>query len=493
MKKIYISLIIGLLLFPFYGCNKFIDPEINENPDNPTEATPELLLSSIQARMGYTTIGGNDAARLVNIWMQQITGINRQSLSTAYYIVRAEDGNNYWNANYAGTMMDIVQLRSISDKLGSEHYSAVADVLMALSLAYTTDLWGDIPYTEAFRGDEALSPSYDTQESIYEAIDNLLSDAIMKFQMDPGDLPINSNYDFIFRGDIEKWINIVYALKARYYIHRSKVDDKYYDMAEKAALMTDLAMDNNMIFNFYNSPGQDNPFYQFQSQRQGDVVSCSTLVDLLKREFPLSDDPNALTIQDPRLSKYVEPIKDTIVVSSPEGNKTYYPGDYLGAIPGSGDTRYSSPGEAIASPNSPVVFIANFEILYILSEISFNKGEFQMARDYALEATTRSLQFYNAFNVDFIDAYRRYLDGLDSGLLFKEIIIGKYLALYLHLEVYNDFRRTNNVIGLVPNTQVPGNSEIPRRYIYPTSEVDLNRNTPREGDTPYNPIWWDRN
>ena len=39
-------------------------------------------------------------------------------------------------------------------------------ILKARTFLRMTDLWGDIPYSEAFTGTN-ITPAYDTQESIY--------------------------------------------------------------------------------------------------------------------------------------------------------------------------------------------------------------------------------------------------------------------------------------------------------------------------------------
>ena len=51
---------------------------------------------------------------------------------------------------------------------------------MALNLATLSDAFNDIPYTEALMGsiDAGLEPSYDSQESIFQAVQILLDEGI---------------------------------------------------------------------------------------------------------------------------------------------------------------------------------------------------------------------------------------------------------------------------------------------------------------------------
>ena len=66
MKKISIR-IIGMFVVAvliFSGCKKWIDTEINVNPDAPADAPMSTLLPTVQANMAYVTVGGNDISRL---------------------------------------------------------------------------------------------------------------------------------------------------------------------------------------------------------------------------------------------------------------------------------------------------------------------------------------------------------------------------------------------------------------------------------------------
>ena len=51
--------------------------------------------------------------------------------------------------------------------------------MIATTLGMATDLFGDMPFSEAFRGDEnILTPGLITQEEIYDTLFTILDDAI---------------------------------------------------------------------------------------------------------------------------------------------------------------------------------------------------------------------------------------------------------------------------------------------------------------------------
>jgi hypothetical protein len=49
----------------------------------------------------------------------------------------------------------------------------VGKVLMAAGLGQITDLWGDIPFSEALRGNKNTRPKYDSQDTIYLTINTV--------------------------------------------------------------------------------------------------------------------------------------------------------------------------------------------------------------------------------------------------------------------------------------------------------------------------------
>ena len=62
---------------------------------------------------------------------------------------------------------------NIAEATGNDSYKAVALILKSYITSVLTDVFGDVPYTEAWMGSDEtaiLSPVYDTQESIYAAL-----------------------------------------------------------------------------------------------------------------------------------------------------------------------------------------------------------------------------------------------------------------------------------------------------------------------------------
>jgi hypothetical protein len=152
MKKIKLIAIIGVvaLLFGMSSCQKWIAPDINIDPDRPTSVSPDLLLPSIEVNIGYV-FGGFDVAGVTSIWMQYLRGTDRQALAIDGYNLTQADVNNMWNSIYTGVLMDLTDLMNASREKNATGMLAIGQILTAYTLATMTALYGDLPYTQAFR------------------------------------------------------------------------------------------------------------------------------------------------------------------------------------------------------------------------------------------------------------------------------------------------------------------------------------------------------
>ena len=197
----------------------------------------------------------------------------------------------------------------------------------------------------------------------------------------------------------------------------------------------------------------------------------STLIDTL------------LFRQDPRIAVYADPNGD---------------GNFKGAnFDYSGDgSDISWPGSAVAYENSPVQFMTYVECLFIKAEGKLKTGAPMADVKTALVAAVgASMDKWGVFNGTYMAAYDSAIQHIPDIAVYPEIMRQKWIALYFQLESFNDWRRTDNVIGLTANF-IPGakKHEIPRRYPYSVDEQTYNSHTPVLPNNPYeiwDRVWWD--
>ncbi len=473
MKTGLFILLVGILS----SCSSWIDPDVNISPNRPVDVPMNLLLPSVEARTAFDVVGANDYTRTVSMWIQQTSGVSRQSQAEGAYILRSGDVNNMWNSVYAGALMDAKQiiLKAQAEETKSPHFEGVAKILQAVLLGYSTDVWNDIPWSEALQGKENLTPVFDSQQSIYSAIQSLLDEGISLCSQPDENNIIPLDGDIIYGNDVTAWVKAAWALKARYALHLSKVNGN--DAYSKALEYAGKAFDSNEgnMYYYYSSSSDNNanPLYLFMQDR-ADIRMCYTLIETLKAH------------KDPRLPVFAAPIPDTLFI----GNDTIPAGDYYGAPPGEPLSGASYPGPGIASNNSPTQFITYAELEFIKAEAHAAQGHSTPAKDAFKAAIKASLDQYGVYNDDWYQAYDSVINILPDNVLMEAIMNEKWISLTYRSESFVDWRRTGYP-KLTPNP-VASKQEIPRRFPYPTDALSYNTNTPDLGNEPlWKRVWWD--
>jgi len=462
MKKINIKLIgmVFLMALALGSCKKWINTDLNVNPDQPTDVPMGSILTGVEANMGYNTIGGTDICVVTSMWMQYFQGVARQSQSITNYVLRDGDVNNQWVTNYTNTMMN---LKTIMGKAtGNPTYMGIAEVLMANSLGICTDVWGDIPYSAAFQGQSNLTPAFDKQESVYTSILSLLDDAILQLSKDGAP---SVDGDVMYGGDPALWLEAAHSLKARYILHKSKVDPASWTKALAAIEGGISSNDNDLQFQFFDASGSENPLYQFMTQR-GDITMHKVFIDTLNK-----------VRHDPRLPMFATAVGDTAYIGN-GWDETF--------------ADVSMPGSAVASAASPVQFVTYAETLFIKAECLYQtSAPVDQVRAALLAAVTASMQKWGADYAAWMAIYTQYINYSSGQPLYKEIMTQKWIALYDQAEAFADWRRTDNIIGIQGNQSKSAQSnQIPRRFPYALSEKNYNPNTPYIQDI-WQRVWWD--
>jgi hypothetical protein len=457
--KIIVLAVIGFSILT--GCQSELD-NFNENPNFPIVTNPSLLLAAMEVSTFSTHTTG--LIRTSNIFDQHLAGTSVGQLGDIQrYIVSEQDVNNEWNTLYSTTLMN-GYLLNLNFAASHPYYNGIGQVLTAINLSYATDLWGDVPYDEAFRADQGIkNPKYNTQQEIYNRLQTILDDAITNLEK-----PVLSNSsvpgsdDYIFNGDTKKWIQIAYVLKARFALRLTQVDS---DSAQKALdYITESGINSNAddANTFFTGTSNGlNQWYAFDKSRQNYLKTGAYFVNSLKDN------------DDPRLSF-------TIALNTP---KSPLLPTYVGNAPEDVDTVTSSYiGSAFASPSSAIGIVTYAEAKFIEAEAKFRLG--QDAKQAFQDAVSASVQ-----KITGIAATSDFLNSATSTIDLESIIKQKYIALFLTMEPYNDYRRTG-FPALVPN-QNSNMKLIPVRLPIPSDERQYNPNATVVSNVTSH-VWWDK-
>jgi hypothetical protein len=447
------------LVFVVVSCEKWIDPDININPNQPEDVPMELLLPFIEANVAYRVCGSMEFIGPQIIWLQQLDGTDRQQLSVSNYVLNPTLVYVPWDNSYAEILMDAKVLKEKAIAANSPHNLAISNIMTVITLGQLTDAWNDIPWSEALKGNEETQPVFDTQEYVYLVMDDLLDEAIDSLSVAD---PVGVKGDYFYDGSPEMWLRATYALKARYALHLSKRrGPAAYQEAMVAVALAFTGSDDDLQFQYGTGETESNPLYQFMRDRDN-VRMGSFLVDMMN------------DAEDPRLPVY----------SAPDAN-----GEYVGSTPGQTNVAASRPGVAFAAPDAPTYLITYVEMLFTKAEALYMTGApLEEVREVLGEAVAASLEKFGVMDGDWMNAYRDRVVQVTGEELLEEIMTQKYIATFYQPEAYHSWRRTGYPV--IPPNPVGQMDEIPRRFPYPATEMVWNPNTPT-GISITDRVWWD--
>lgn len=462
MKRPFI-IIAMLTVITLSGCRKFLD--VNQNPNVPSDVSENLLLAPLEAGVSQYIAAGN-AASLVNQWMQNSVP-NQPLPNTVNYMVTSSTFDDFWNSHYVVVLNNLNILDKQATANGNLKYAGIAKVLTAYTLGSATDLWGDVPYSEAFTGTGNTTPVYDKQEDIYKSIQSLLDEAITQLNSGTGTTP--GGDDYYYAGNMAKWVKMAYTLKARYYMHLTKAPG--YDAATQANLaLSALANgmtsnDDDCAFSYNGSSTSSNAWYLHFYNTSTLVLSSRYVDSLIKHN-------------DPRLPYLVSKAENTGL----------YTGNSIGS--GAGNLKdFSVAGSFYGGIASKVYIVNAAEALFLKAEATYITAGYAAAQPVFRQAVAGNLL---KLGIDTAGAAAQtYLSKrgiLTAANALQLIIEEKNTANFFSLENYVDWRRTGYpALTMIPNNTV---TSLPRRFLYPLNEITANPQDLQKAKLT-DKVWWD--
>jgi hypothetical protein len=472
---------------------------LNTNPNSPTSAPATTLFTNAVTTTVGRFNGSFQTLSMTELFAQHIAQV--QYVEEDRGRVRTEIIDGLFSGIYTSELEDLQKVITQGDAASSPNTSGPARVMQTWVFQQATDIWGDIPYTDALKGDigGSLKPKYDAQKDIYYGLLKTLTDASTSMKTVTTD-PALGNADPLYKGDISKWLKFSNSMRARLAMRISKAD------AAKAAAELTAAfsgpggvMTSNADNALINWPGDgqfDNPWAANFSTRDDHRVS-KTLLDTM----------NALS--DPRVKIYAQPTKadptkyvglqngmDNVTVT-PFFNTTSRPG----AIFYPGATSYGTFGTA-AGKKTPSYLMTYAEVEFLKAEAAERGlgGQSGAGGHYNAGVTASILQ-WGGTQAE-ADAYLArpgvaYVAGA-TGL--KQIGLQKWISEFTQgLEAWSEWRRTGNPATIKPGPKAyPEETENPRRLPYASNEqtvnaASLNEAIGRQGANTYiTRIWWDK-
>lgn len=469
------------------SCKKVDFGDINQNPNQTTEPITSALLANV---IGGVNAGLGDMG--FNIWNQggsrTIAGYYAQYYSQTQYTENSRYTRPTANmdAFYNNQLYDLQNIINYNtdpetkDKatlFGSNNNQiAVARILKVYFFWTITDMWGDIPYSQALKGNGNIP--YDKQENIYPDLLKELKEAVAQF-----DNGSPAKGDILLNGNISKWKKFANSLRMLIALQMSKANPTL-GKSEFVAALADPAgsiqTNTDNVTMVYPGGAFQNPFYNyyFVVKRDDEAVS-KTLTDWLSNH------------SDRRVNAY-----GTSTVGFPYGLTR----DNAVAFGNSNPTFARPITQSLRDETDPVVVLGAAQVLLARAEAAFLGWTGENYSNLYRAGIEQSWMEWSIYDIVQFTSYLTNTDvDLTTGDVYKKIATQEWLAAYPSgVRGWSIWRRT----GYPVLTPAPGTTAIPRRFPHGQNEPQLNPNNYAvvaalytvngEADSQYARMWWDK-
>ena len=479
MKK-YLKYSLLILLVGIMACTKDFE-SININPTTPVDVQPELLFRKVL--YDYADQMSYEGFVAGNLLGQYFTAIDfnlfdRHSLSEPQY------GGKPWNFLYENLRDNEILLAKSRANTAFAVYEGPALIYKAYITQALTDLYGDVPYSEALKGkDGIVTPKYDAQRDIYLGTGGIIEN------LDKGIAAINAykgaiklQGDIIYAGDLAKWRKLANSLKFKALMRISGKENVATQLAK-------IAIDGDFI-----KTAADNANYAFtQSPPNNFRMSTAKVGDY--NLFIMSETVDSILtkLDDPRKAVFFKPTASNALIykgllNGPDASKL--------SITAS---NYSLTGRIFREDAAKYKanFMTSAEMNFLLAEAAERNLITGDAKTFYENGIKQSFDYWGAtLPTDYL--LRGSVEYKSAGNNpIEQIILQKWLANIANgYEGWIEYRRTGfpklKTISASLNQNL-----IPVRMPYPTSEDALNNanfkaiSDKTNKNSVNSPVWWD--
>ncbi len=498
---------------------------------NPNEVTDEEMTYDMlnigayftQMQRGVFIVGTDLSAEY------QITEMLSADLFASYFAVSTSWGYTTYNhdhyylyypwydAGFNDAYTDIMQpWRTICEQTDESSVGrAMATVVKVIGMSRITDMYGPIPYSQFGTG---IQVAYDSQKDIYYQFFDELEEAIdvLTSYADSGSGSYMSTYDYIYSGDVSKWVKFANTLRLRLAMRLSNVDEsKAIEEAEAAinhshGLMTSTS--DSAYLHQGNAFSFKNPIWEVMESWRD--LSMSANMDCYLNGY-----------NDPRISAYF----------APAVNDGQYHGMQNGLTSDqAAHQSYVSSTAFDQSADMQWMDVAEAYFLLAEAKLRFGLGS-ETAQSYYEQGITMSFSSRGVSGADsylnnttarpnstYTDPYNTRYNRTDGGTYLsnvqiawdetadqegnlEQIMVQKWIAIFPDgQEAWSDMRRTGYP-GIFPIYSNQSGGEVPTgelisRLKFPSTEYSNNSSNVQEAvtllggsDSAGTRLWWDVN
>lgn len=492
----------ALLLLSAGACDADKITKVNEDPNNPTSAPPQAVFTYAVRTAMQRWFGSNPTNMRGPVLTAQHLAQVQYPDEDQYIRLSGEVTDNSFIFTYASELKNFQAVIEAGKEAGQPLLWGPPLVMRSLIFGYVTDVWGDVPYSEALQGDAAevvIQPKYDAQKDIYAGLFRDLSEAVTAIAGAPAGSATLGAADPIYGGNSLRWQRFGNSLRARHAMRLSNVDPT----KARAELNAAIAAPGGLIASNadnaqMNWPGDgiyDNPWAVNNRTRDDHRLS-----DRLMNQM--------LPYNDPRVPVYAQPTlaDPTRYAGMPNALTASEAGNYstTSSRPGCfsySTSRFGAGCATLPGARFPSFVMTYAEVSFILAEAAQRGWIAGSAAAYYEQGIRASMAQWGVTDAAAINAFLARPEivyaGGTAGL--RQIALQKWIALYTDgVQAWSEWRRT-----CVPETVKPGPAAIintvPRRYQYSSREKSVNAENVAEAIARQGPdefttrMYWDSN
>ncbi len=516
MKMLNKIIACGLVTLLMAACTSDFE-ETNTNPNTTLVGTipassmfEPLLYNGANAWLDYTWFWNNELVQFTAF----TGGTTRQEHR---YFISDANWQSVWNL-YARYTNNALHMYDLAVAQGDRSLEAIALTLKVLYMSNLTDMYGDVPYSEAFtarKPDGTTKPKFDSQKEVYQQMFADLETANSIYALNPTFL--KPTLDGMYGGSMAKWRKFSNSLYLRLLCRVSgrnemNVGTKMTEMLTKPTtypVFTSNADNATVIFS-----GIDPYRNQYAITTEGDFTSSGRKLTQQLLKMTVITENDVQTYVDPRL-----PIIGKKNISTVTNPKNIWIGTVAGctqeeqSIVDKGTSWLNY--KVFCRPAAPGCFMDYAEVQFILAEAALNgwiSGGETAAKAYYTAAVTASMQKWAPFgafsetpvtitDADITTYLASKLGSWDLATNKKELIGNqKYLALFwIGMEAYHEYRRTGYPVLTIGKGTVYNDYILPTRFSYPNTTMATNGDNAEialkrmGGDNNMKtPVWWSK-
>ena len=459
MKKIKILALIAMLIWA-NSCKDF--DALQSDPNRAIQTHPGLILTNIEvATFNMIDLGSALASRMI---------VFTDGATDEQYYGWQRSGFGRYN-----TLRQITKMEAEADRLGGlENYKSLALFLKSFHIIELTKIFGDVPYSDALNAASGTyTPEYDAQQNIYIKVLDDLKKASNDLDASKGSI----TGDVIYNGDILKWKKLINAYALRVLMSLSlktgntslAVVNRFKEIVNDPAqypIFTDN--DDNAALYFYDITGNRYPYFNNNSLKTAYYMEES-FINLLKDR------------QDPRLFIFAD--QTPAGSGSPETDFDSY-GGADGSAPLAEITNLVVDGEVSRLDarfyndpvNEPSVALSYAEVEFTLAEAAARGWITDDPGVHYENGIRASMDFHGISSAEQDQYIMEPEVTYNPAKGIEMIITQKYINFYMGggWESFYNHLRTGFPVFSVNGGGVLNNGLVPKRWMYPQTELQLN-------------------